>query len=188
MARALIAALAIAAGCALGPYAAQAVTFSFATLDDPADPTFNQLLGINDSGVIAGYFGSGAAAHPNKGYTIAPPYTKFLCDNEPGSVQTQATGINDHNQTSGFWSDSNRGDGTDNNFGFLRVKTKRFIAVNNPHVGGTPLINQALGVNNNDNVAGFFIDANGVSPCNYPHLSLSHQWLAGYPRDRVLSC
>src|SRR4051794_31731419 len=58
---------AIAVGCTFGSFAAQAADFSFKTLDDPADPTFNQLLGINDSGVIAGYFGSGDAGHPNKG-------------------------------------------------------------------------------------------------------------------------
>src|SRR5689334_22402653 len=41
---------AIAVGCTFGSFAAQAAHFSFTTLDDPADPTFNQLLGINDSG------------------------------------------------------------------------------------------------------------------------------------------
>ncbi len=85
-------AVVLVAACLAGPAAAQ--TFSFKTLDDPADPTFNQLLGINDAGIISGYFGSGAAGHPNKGYTIASPYTTFVSDNLPGSIQTQATGIN----------------------------------------------------------------------------------------------
>ena len=48
--------------------------YSFATLDNATDLTFNQLLGINDAGVIAGYFGSGAQGHPNKGYLLLPPY------------------------------------------------------------------------------------------------------------------
>ena len=42
---------------------------NFTTLNNQADPTFNQLLGINDQGVIAGYFGSGDTGHPNQGYT-----------------------------------------------------------------------------------------------------------------------
>jgi hypothetical protein len=50
-----------------------ATSYRFTTLDDRTDPTFNQLLGINDLGVIAGYFGSGATGHPNKGYTLRPP-------------------------------------------------------------------------------------------------------------------
>src|SRR5712691_7250571 len=48
--------------------------YTFKTLNDHADPTFNQLLGINNHGKIAGYFGSGATGHPNKGYTLSPPY------------------------------------------------------------------------------------------------------------------
>ena len=40
------------------------------TLDNSADPTFNQLLSINNEGAISGYFGSGAAGHPNKGYVL----------------------------------------------------------------------------------------------------------------------
>lgn len=166
MARALIAALAIAAGCALGPYAAQAVTFSFATLDDPADPTFNQLLGINDSGVISGYFGSGAAGHPNNGYTIAPPYTTFMPDNySDGGVQSQPTGINNSNQTSGFWSATNLGSG-DNNSGFIRISVVQavlFTFVNDPHMAGKPLVTQLLGINDNGNTVGFYNDATGAS-------------------------
>jgi hypothetical protein len=50
--------------------------------------TFNQDLGINNSGVIVGYFGSGAAGHPNQGYTVVPPYgqANFTSENFPGSV------------------------------------------------------------------------------------------------------
>jgi hypothetical protein len=34
---------------------------SFLVLDNPGDPNFNQLLGINDGHVIVGYFGDGTA-------------------------------------------------------------------------------------------------------------------------------
>ena len=144
-------AAAMTAACLAGPVAAQAQTFSFTTLDNPADPTFNQLLGINDAGIIAGYFGSGAVGHPNKGYTVAPPYTSFTSDNLPGSVQTQATGINNHNITTGFWSDTNLGTG-DNNFGFIRLPHRHgsfeYVSVNDPLVGGAPFVDQVLGINN----------------------------------------
>ena len=46
--------------------------YHFRTLNDQRDVTFNQLLGINNEGVIAGYFGSGAQGHPNKGYRLYP--------------------------------------------------------------------------------------------------------------------
>src|ERR1035441_9140997 len=44
--------------------------WSFSTLNNRNDTTFNQLLGINNRGQLAGYFGSGAAGHPNKGYLL----------------------------------------------------------------------------------------------------------------------
>src|SRR5215472_4455718 len=47
-----------------------AVTYSFRKLDNPKDPTFNQLLGINNHNKIVGYFGSGAQGSPNKGYLL----------------------------------------------------------------------------------------------------------------------
>jgi hypothetical protein len=78
---------------------------SYTTLDDAADPTFNQLLGINTKNVIAGYYGSGAdAKHPNKGYTLVPPYgqSNYTNENYPGSVQTQVTGITNGGVTCGF--------------------------------------------------------------------------------------
>lgn len=74
--------------------------------DDQADPTFKQLLGINNDGVIAGYFGSGmpAGTHPNKGYTLDLPYGQgnYVNENFPGSRQTQVTGINDKGTTVGL--------------------------------------------------------------------------------------
>ena len=62
----------LGAGVMAAPAAAVSVppdasgNYTFQTLNDNRDPTFNQLLGINDSGLISGYFGSGMAGHPNK--------------------------------------------------------------------------------------------------------------------------
>src|SRR6266404_9377176 len=73
------------------------VRFKFQDITNANDPTFNQELGINNAGVIAGYFGSGAAGHPNKGYTVVRPYNTqldFTNENFPGSFQTQVIGIN----------------------------------------------------------------------------------------------
>ena len=144
--------------------AASAQTFTFTTLDNPGDPTFNQLLGINDGGTIVGYFGSGAQGHPNIGYEIAEPYTTYTSNMQPGSVQTQATGINNAGLTTGFWAPTNTG--SDANFGFVRQPTGNnftFISATDPLVGGALVVDQALGINNNDVAAGFYNDANGVT-------------------------
>jgi hypothetical protein len=145
---------------------AHAATSSFTTIDNFADPTFNQLLGINNAGVISGYFGLGSVGHPNKGYTVAPPYTNFKADNLPGSVQTQATGITTGQATSGFWSPTNLGGG-DANFGFIRwVSHGKFtyLSLNDPLVSSSPAVNQVLGVNAANIAVGFYNDSN-----NMPH-------------------
>src|SRR5579859_3963418 len=91
--------------------------FHFQTLNNRADVTFNQLLGINNDGVIAGYFGSGAQGHPNKGYELWAPGT-YRGENYPHSVQTQVTGLNNRGVSVGFWSTMNTANMTNNNFGF----------------------------------------------------------------------
>jgi hypothetical protein len=147
----------------LASAAASAQTFTFTTLDNPGDPTFNQLLGINDSGVIVGYFGLGSAGHPNIGYEIAPPYTSYSSNMQPGSVQTQATGINNAGLTTGFWAPTNTG--SDANFGFIREpvgKNFSYISATDPATG-VPQVDQALGINNSNVAAGFYNDANGVT-------------------------
>jgi hypothetical protein len=141
---------------------AAAPKYVFQTLDNQADPTFNQLLGINSHGVIAGYFGSGtpATTHPNKGYLLAPPYTQanYTNENFPGSAQTQVTGIDNKGNTSGFWVSK-----VGTNRGFVEWNGV-FQSFTNPH---TPMmkgaVNQLLGINDHGVAVGFYNDAQGHS-------------------------
>lgn len=136
--------------------------YVFQDIINTNDVTFNQELGINNAGTVAGYFGSGMqVGHPNKGYTTTPPYTSFTNENFPGSLQTQVTGINNIGTTVGFWSNTNLGTG-DANFGFTDVGGS-FTNVNDPLVGSTPSINQLLGVNDHNIAVGFYMDAAGNS-------------------------
>ena len=133
---------------------------AFLTVINPADPTFNQLLGINDGGRVAGYFGSGAdAAHPNKGYQVRSDYDRddFTNENVPGSAQTQVVGINDLGTTVGFSVDGNGA-----NAGFV-LRHNTFTPVVNPAGTASPRFDQLLGVNNQGTAAGFYNDANGAS-------------------------
>lgn len=125
--------------------------------DDQADPTFKQLLGINNDGVIAGYFGSGmpASTHPNTGYTLDLPYGQgnYVNENFPGSRQTQVTGINDKGTTVGFWADANG-----NSHGFLyNVHKRSFTELRIP--GSASVTPTAI--NNDGKVVGFYVDAQG---------------------------
>ena len=137
--------------------------YSFRTLDNAKDLTFNQLLGINDSGVIAGYFGSGAQGHPNKGYLLLPQYGQgnYINENFPGSVQTQVTGLNNRGVTVGFWSSMNNANMVNDNFGFVDVGG-RFRNADFPTGSpASPPVDQLLGVNDSDVAVGFYTDANG---------------------------
>jgi probable HAF family extracellular repeat protein len=137
------------------------MNISFKTINDNRDPTFNQLLGINNEGEIAGYFGNGTT-NPNKGYTVNSPYGQgnYTNENFPGSTQTQVTGINNNDgHTAGFWVD-----GAGNNFGFVDIGGQ-FIDVVDPHAKGAAAggatFEQLLGLNDNHTAVGFYNDANG---------------------------
>ncbi len=153
--------LSTAANAATTAHAATSTTtYRFTTLDDQADPTFNQLLGINSHNVIAGYFGSGAKGHPNKGYLLDPPYGQgnYVNENFPGSAQTQVTGIDNKGNTSGFWVTKG---GTNRGFVEWNGVSESFTDPKTPHVKAS--VNQLLGVNDNGVAVGFYNDAKGNS-------------------------
>jgi hypothetical protein len=134
---------------------------TFTTLDNPGDPTFNQLLSIDDDGTIAGYFGSGLQGHPNQAYIIKAPYTSsFIPANVPASTQTQVQSFITGGTSSGFWAATNTG--TDENFGFVKLVSgnlSEYIQVNNPATPAGAAVNQVLGVNAVGHAVGFYLDA-----------------------------
>jgi hypothetical protein len=143
---------------ALGSFAISAhaaSVYNFQTLNNPGDPAFNQLLGINSqaSPTIVGYFGDGATI-VNNGYTLVAPST-YTPENFAGAAQTQVVGIAPNSATTnvGFYVD-----GSGNNFGFVD-SNGTFTTVANP---GTPssgtMTNQLLGVNDNNMAVGFYSD------------------------------
>ena len=137
------------------------MTYQFKTIDNSGDPAFNQLLAVNNSGTIAGYFGDGTIL-PNKGYVVTAPYgaKSFTNENFPTSVQTQVTGINDSGTTVGFWVDGNG-----NSYGFIDENGTYSTALDPlaPTIGG--IVNeQFLGINDAGDVAGFYTnDGSGDS-------------------------
>ena len=163
--RPLLPCAAVAVTLVMGAQPARA-QYNFQSIVNNTDPTFNQELGINNAGTIAGYFGiGGVPGHPNQGYVVSPPYGQpnFTPENFPTSVQTQVTGINDSGVTVGFWSNSNLGGGQDSNFGFVD-KSGTFTNINNPATpAATPSFNQLLGVNNSNVAVGFYTDAAGMT-------------------------
>src|SRR5208283_560993 len=75
--------------------------YSFQTINYPND-TFTQLLGINNSLLIAGYHNFNS----NSGFTLKLP-VGFVTENYPDSMMTQVIGINNTGTTDGFYVDNN---------------------------------------------------------------------------------
>ena len=158
-----VAGSALAATAQAAPLTQAATSYRFTVLDNQHDVTFNQLLGINNEGTIAGYFGSGAAGHPNKGYLLFPRYGQgnYANENFPGSVQTQVTGLNDNGVTVGFWSSMNNANMVNDNSGFWE-RNGKFHNANFPTGdAASPPVDQLLGVNNSGIAVGFWTDASG---------------------------
>lgn len=149
--------------------------YQFTTLDDPADPAFNQLLGINNRGRIAGYFGSGAAGQPNMGYLLTAP-AQYQDVSYPGSAQTQVTGLNDQGVRVGFWSAQNNADqAQDADSGFY-LSGGVYHDVNFPtSSNASPQVSQLLGVNDHDVAVGFYADAQGRNR-GYEYSITTHQF------------
>jgi hypothetical protein len=129
---------------------ADGTSATFITVISPGDPAFTQLLGINNSQTIAGYFGDGTIV-PNNGFTLVLP-NSFTPENFPGGVQTQVVGINGPGETVGFYIDS-----AGVQHGFTDIGGT-FKSVSNPQ---TTTVTQLLGVNDAGRAAGYWSDAAG---------------------------
>jgi hypothetical protein len=168
---ALTAALALAGSAGASTLASSG--YHFQTVDNARDVTFNQLLGVNNSGVIAGYFGSGAQNHPNKGYLLQNG--SFQDENFPGSVQTQVTGLNDRGVTVGFWSSMNNANQVNDNRGFWAAGGQFHTVTFPTGDNASPIVDQLLGVNNHDVAVGFYVNGQGSSR-GYTYDIRSHQF------------
>lgn len=109
----------------------EAITFSVQNISYPGDPTFTQLLGINNAGTIAGTH-NGALP---QGFTLTLPNT-FTSQNFPGAVATRVTAVNNNGSTAGIYVDA-----TGTTQGFTKIGGT-FTTVDQP---GTKF-NQALGI------------------------------------------
>ena len=140
--------LLVAAPLAVSPAAHAAYNLTFVT--DPTGTGLINLLGVNNSGTIAG-FDNGVT---NAGFTLILP-ANFTVVNFPGAASTQVTGINAAGDLSGFYVD-----GAGNTHGFTRIGGS-FTTVDNPL---STVFNQALGINNSDETVGYYAPTAAGTP------------------------
>ncbi len=138
---------------------------TFQVLDNSGDLNFNQLLGINDGRVIAGYFGDGATI-ANNGYLLVPKnhYSVENFTHLPAgdsASQTQAIGINNNGVPDivGFYTDT----ATGFTHGFVDSNGVQ-TAIDDP-AGSPPNVTapvqNLLGINDIGKAAGFWMDNKG---------------------------
>jgi hypothetical protein len=140
--------LLLAVPLAMAPAAHAAYNLSFVT--DPTGTGVINLLGVNDSGTIAG-FDNGVT---NQGFTLTLP-NSFTTVNFPGAASSQVTGINTAGDLSGLYVDS-----AGNTHGFTDIGGT-FKTVDNPL---SPVFNQALGINNSDETVGYYAPTPAGTP------------------------
>ncbi|MBV8344906.1 MAG: hypothetical protein JO190_07955 [Candidatus Eremiobacteraeota bacterium] len=134
--------------------------FNFMTVDDPADPSFNEILGVNDGSKLVGFYGSGSASDPSEGYIVVSPFgsTNFREEAYPGAADTELTGLNDKKTFVGFFRRMNN-----DIRGLVLVSG---IWNNYKHPRGMPRgksVTELLGVNSSDLAVGYYKDSSGVN-------------------------
>ena len=135
-----------------------AQSYRFMTMNNPHDTNspFTQLLGINNSMVIAGYHNF----FNNQGFTLNLP-NQFTTENYPQSAMTQVIGINNSLTTSGFYVDQ-----AGTTHGFYHTSTGTYTTVD---FAGTAF-NQLLSQNDFHQAAGYYsMSANNSTP-DFPYI------------------
>lgn len=131
--------------------------YTFKTLDNSDDPTFNELLGINNLGKIGGYYGSGKKSDPSVGYIIRKfgnsHYRTVLY---PGATNTRVTCVNNLNVIAGDY------DAHGGTFGFIEAADGIWTSFKDPHTRGATNVTVILGLSDSGLAVGYWLDANGV--------------------------
>jgi probable HAF family extracellular repeat protein len=141
----LIFALALVLTFCTSAFAQQTYSFRKVVFGDP-NVSFTQLLGINNSDVIAGYHNF----QQNQGFTLVLP-NSFTGENFPNSMMTQVIGINDRLTTDGFYVDN-----SGITHGFFRTSNGKFTTVDYPGSQIATEFNQLLSQNDNYQAAGYY--------------------------------
>jgi hypothetical protein len=166
----------------VGQYAAATTTPGFLrvnakstiTINAPSGPDVVFAQGINNKGVVVGFYFGGdgndhgfiANQHAAKNGTltataVADPTIPSV-PGEPGAtfVFSQILGINDHGIAVGYY-----GDSTTSQHGFLlNTKTGQYAFLDDPSeaFNNGVEVTQITGINNANEITGFYSDANGV--------------------------
>ncbi len=136
------------------------LTGTFSSVTDPNTGTFNgimtnQLLGVNDHDVAAGFYVDSSGGDHGYLYSFSgtPTFTAVTLPSSFNAVNTTATGINDGGVVAGFFTD-----GGGNTHGFID-NAGTFAQIDDPSLNATNTM--ILGLNNEGQFVGSYVDGNG---------------------------
>ena len=129
------------------------------------NPVLNALetnaQGIDNNGLVTGFYSTdGVHQHGFFYDTTTGQYTLPADPVEPGLFLTQFLGINDKGLAVGYWQDA-----AGNQHGFLyNVNTHVYTFLDDPNAGTNAgmEITQITGINDSNEIVGFYVDANGA--------------------------
>ena len=130
---------------------------AFTSVVDPGTTgTVNQLLGVNNSNIAAGFYTDSAGNNHAYLYNIGTStFTPITLPAGFNAVSVTATDINNAGLITGFYTDT-----AGNTYGFLD-NAGHFTSFNDPSGNGTDTM--FLGLNNLDEIVGSYVDSNGVT-------------------------
>ena len=132
-------------------------SWNFTTLDDPNNPSYSELLGINNEKKICGFAGRGTPSSPATGFCLAEQgNAHFRAHNYPTALDTYVTSLNNTKAIAG-WYLSNFGP----TFGFILQHgvwtSYKDLKLRKGHTNLTEI----LGINDAGLAVGFYTDDAG---------------------------
>jgi hypothetical protein len=129
---------------------------SFTTENWPSNEMQTQVTGINNQGTTVGFYISSGNGRTYGFYRQPSGFARVAY---PGSIFNQLLGQNDHNQAAGYYSMSIANTTPDTPYIYDELGGVFEVLTIPGAVGGA----QATGINNSQQICGFYIDKNGVN-------------------------
>ncbi len=133
----------------------------FTSLNPVANSDITNAQGVNNQGEVIGFYNTdGQHDHGFAFNTLTDQYTLLPDPVQPNLFLTQFLGINDNGLAVGYWQDT-----IGSQHGFLyNLKTNTYTFLDDPSAGviNGVEITQITGINDANEITGFYVGANGV--------------------------
>lgn len=145
------------------------IPFKFVTVNNPNDPYYTLVTGVNQLGKIVGYSGHGTTGNPARGFAAEPPYDKFRGINYPGGLDTYPTSLTNTYIVGGYF--VNTLFGSKQTWMFVDDHGLYTLYKDHKGPGGHQTVQELLGINDSDVAVGFYEDQGKDEPFEFEILT-----------------